>query len=106
MLSGLLALLRKAVKQSTYGVVARIGDRVVGFNQFVVYRGNAWTHAAGFDYDAQGTLPVYFGVAFYGVMDFAAEHDLRVLDYTFGTEDAKRSRGCQARTTVKFLKAV
>jgi len=72
----------------------------------IVYRGNAWTHHAGFDYDAQGTLPVYFGVMFYGVMDFAAEHGLRVLDYTFGTEDAKRSRGCQVRTTVRLLQAV
>ncbi len=101
-----LGLLRKVVKQSMHSVVARVGDRVVGFNELVVYRGNAWTHHAGFDYDAQGTLPVYFGVMFYGVMDFAAEHGLRVLDYTFGTEDAKRSRGCKARTTVRLLKAV
>ena len=101
-----LGLLRKAVKQSTYAVVARIGDCVVGFNEFVVYRGNAWTHAIGFDYDALGTLPVYFAVSFYGVMDFAAEHGLRVLDYTFGTDDAKRSRGCEARPTVRLFKAV
>jgi predicted N-acyltransferase len=101
-----LGLLRKALKQSIYGVVARVGDRVVGFNELVVYRGNAWTHHAGFDYEAQGTLPVYFGVFFYGVMDFAAERGLRVLDYTFKTEDAKRSRGCETRTTVRLLKAV
>jgi predicted N-acyltransferase len=101
-----LGILRKAVKQSTYGVVARVGDRVVGFMELIVYRGNAWGRSAGFDYDAQGTLPVYFGVAFYGVMDFAAEHGLRVLDYGFTAEDAKRSRGCQARTTVRLFKAV
>src|ERR1039458_9170616 len=101
-----LGLLRKAVKQSTYGVVARVGDRVVGFNELILYRGNAWTRHIGFDYEAQGTLPVYFGVFFYGVMDFAAEHGLRVLDYSFKTEDAKRSRGCEARATVRLLKAV
>jgi hypothetical protein len=50
-----LGLLRKAVKQSTYGVVARVCDRVVGFMGLVVYRGNAWTRHAGFDYEAQGT---------------------------------------------------
>jgi hypothetical protein len=101
-----LGLLRKAVKQSIYGVVARVGDRVVGFMELIVYRGNAWVNHAGFDYEAQGTLPVYFGVLFYGVMDFAAEQGLRVLDHTFGTDDAKRSRGCEARTTVRLLKAV
>jgi len=101
-----LGILRKAVKQSTYGVVARVGDCVVGFMELVVYRGNAWGRSAGFDYEAQGTLPVYFGVAFYGVMDFAAEHGLRVLDYGFKTEDAKRLRGCEARATVRLLKAV
>ena len=101
-----LSVLRKALKGSTYGVVARVGDRVVGFMELIVYRGNAWGNHAGFDYEASGTLPVYFGVAFYGVMDFAAEHGLRVLDYRFGTENAKRSRGCEARTTVRLLKAV
>jgi len=101
-----LRFLRKALKESTYGVVARAGDRVVGFMELIVHRGNAWANHAGFDYEAQGTLPVYFGVMFYGVMDFAAEHDLRTLDYSFKTEDAKRSRGCQARTTVRLLKAV
>ena len=101
-----LGILRKAVKQSIYGVVARVGDRVVGFMELIVYRGNAWARSAGFDYEAQGTLPVYFGVAFYGVMDFAAEHGLRVLDYGFEAEDAKRSRGCEARATVRLLKAV
>jgi predicted N-acyltransferase len=105
-ITGSLGVLRKALKQSTYGVVARVGDRVVGFMELIVYRGNAWARHAGFDYEAQGTLPVYFGVMFYGVMDFAAEHGLRVLDYTFGTEDAKRSRGCEARVTVRLLKAV
>jgi hypothetical protein len=100
-----MGVLRKALKQS-YGVVARVGDRVVGFGELILYRGNAWTRSAGFDYEAQGTLPVYFGVAFYGVMDFAAEHSLRALDYAWGTEGAKRSRGCQARTTVRLFKAV
>ena len=101
-----LGILRKALKQSTFGVVARIGDRVVGFMELIVYRGNAWGRSAGFDYDAQGALPVYFGVAFYGLMDFAAEHGLRVLDYGFKTEAAKRSRGCEARTTVRLFKAL
>lgn len=101
-----LSVLRKAIKESTYGVVARVGDRVVGFMELLVHRGNAWASHAGFDYEAQGTLPVYFGVVFYGVMDFAAEHDLRVLDYRFKTEYAKRSRGCEARATVRLLKAV
>jgi predicted N-acyltransferase len=101
-----MRLLYKTLKESIYGVVARVDDRVIGFNELIVYRGNAWTHHVGFDYEAQGTLPVYFGVFFYGVMDFAAEHGLRVLDYTFGTEGAKRSRGCETRTTVRLLKAV
>jgi hypothetical protein len=74
--------------------------------ELIVHRGNAWARHAGFDYEASGVLPVYFGVVFYGVMDFAAEHSLRVLDYSFMTEDAKLSRGCEARTTVRVLKAI
>lgn len=104
--TGALSLLRRALKQSTYGVVARIDDRVVGFMELVVYRGNAWGRYIGFDYEAAVSLPVYFGVVFYGVMDFAAEHNLGMLDYSFTTEEAKRSRGCRARTTFRLLKAV
>ena len=57
LITGSLGVLRKAVKQSTYGVVARVGDRVVGFMELIVYRGNAWTNHAGFDYEASGHSP-------------------------------------------------
>ena len=96
----------RAFKGSVYGVVARTGGRAVGFMELVVHRGNGWARHAGFDYQAQGRLPVYFGVMFYAVMDFAAERGLGVLDYSWGSDGAKRERGCQVRPTVRLFKVL
>jgi len=96
----------RAFRGSVHGVVARVDGRAVGFMELVVYRGNGWARHAGFDYQAQGPLPVYFGVLFYGVMGFAAKEGLGLLDYSFGTNDAKRSRGCEMRTTVRLFKVL
>ena len=71
-----------------------------------MHRGNVCGCHARFRLRPSGALPVCFGVVFCGVMDFAAEHGLRVLDYVFMTEDAKCLRGFEARTTVSLLKAV
>ena len=71
-----------------------------------MHRGNACGCHARFRLRPSGALPVSFGFVFYAVVDFAAEHGLRVLDYVFMTEDAKCSWGCEARTTVSLLKDV
>ena len=54
-----------------------------------MHRGNACGCHARFRLRPSGALPVSFGFVFYAVVDFAAEHGLRVLDYVFMTEDAK-----------------
>jgi len=97
-------VLRRIFKHDAMAVVARVGDRPVGFVELVLYRGNAWAHQAGFDYEFQGTLPVYFGVLFYGLMDFAEAAGIYRIDYSFGTEHAKVSRGCASRPTVRAIR--
>ena len=101
-----LSILRKFFRDGALAVVARSGDRPVGFVELVMYRGNAWAHQAGFDYEFQGRLPLYFGTIFYGLMDFASANDIARIDYSFGTETAKTSRGCAARPTVRAVLAL
>jgi hypothetical protein len=99
-----LKLVHRRYKDDCYAVVARHCGRPVGFVDLVIYRGNAWCRQAGFDYDFQGTLPLYFGVLFYAVMDFAAKRRLATIDYTFGTEAAKQARGCTVHPTLRIAK--
>ncbi len=101
-----LSVLRKFFRDDARAVVARHGDRPVGFVELVSYRGNAWAHQAGFDYEFQGKLPLYFGTIFYGLMDFATANHIERIDYSFGTETAKTSRGCVARPTVRAILAL
>jgi len=103
---GSLEMLRRSFGKDAYAVVARAGGRPVGFVELVLYRGNAWASQAGFDYGFQGALPLYFGVLFYGVMDFASSARLSKIDYSFGTDVAKTSRGCTRRPTVRAVRAL
>ena len=43
-------------------------------------RGHAWCGYAGFDYEAQGDLPVYFEVLFYGLLEGLADVRLHHLE--------------------------
>ncbi len=101
-----LSILRKFFRDDARAVVARCGDRPVGFVELVMHRGNAWAHQAGFDYEFQGTLPLYFGTIFYGLMDFASANHITRIDYSFGTEKAKISRGCAPLPTVRAVLAL
>jgi hypothetical protein len=100
-----LGMLRKLFKHDARAVVARHDGRPVGYMDFIVYRHHAWTGQAGFDYGFQGTLPLYFGVLFYGLMEFATATRLAGIDYSFGSEQAKRLRGCVSRPTVRLVRA-
>ena len=101
-----LEMVRRNFKQDAYAVVARVGDRPVGFVELVVHSGNAWAHQAGFDYEFQGSLPLYFGVLFYGPMAFVDAAQLSRIDYSFGTEHAKVSRGCISRPTIRAVRVL
>jgi predicted N-acyltransferase len=92
---------RRVFKENARAVVARVDGRPVGFVEMLVHRDSAWMLQAGFDYEFQGKLPLYFGIMFYGLMDFASSNQLFRIDYTFGTEEAKTSRGCTSRPTFR-----
>ena len=101
-----LEMLRRLFKGNAYAVVARASGRPVGFVELILCRGSAWGNHVGFDYEFQGSLPLYFGVLFYGLMDFASSTQLSRIDYSFGAEDAKTSRGCTSRPTVRAVRVL
>jgi hypothetical protein len=101
-----LGMLRKLFKHDAYAVVARCDEQPVGYLELMVYRNNAWAGQAGFDYEFQGTLPLYFGVLFYGLMDFASSMDLASIDYSFDSAKPKMSRGCISRTTLRLIRVL
>lgn len=87
-------------------VAEMLGERAVALTAehdgkirgFVV--GLRWQDAlvlrgAGFDYEFKGRLPLYFGLAFYHVVEYALACGLRRVYYSIEATQAKRSRGCR-----------
>jgi len=51
--------------------------------------------SAGFDYEFKGKLPLYYGLAFYHVVEYALATGVREVSYSIESTAAKRSRGCR-----------
>lgn len=78
----------------------RLGGRLTGF-ALIVPRGRTWyAHRAGFDYAANGPLPVYFDVTYNNPVEHAAAHGVTAIHYGTGSDATKESRGCA--TTVQY----
>jgi hypothetical protein len=86
--------------------VALMDDQVVG--SLVVFRWRDELHArtAGFDYESIGKVPVYFGLLFYYLVDYARQVGVHRIYYSTGTERAKRHRGCRMTSQVAYIRCL
>lgn len=85
--------------------VVEHGGEVAGF-VILLRLGSRWSaRQVGFDYEAQGDLPLYFETLFYGPVESAQLHGVDRIDYGLGSEEAKVSRGCIATTQRTWVKA-
>lgn len=75
--------------------VAQLDGDIIGFAMVVYWRGGGYPRWVGFDYQRQGSLPVYFEVVFYRTIEVGLERGARRIDYAIGSEAAKESRGCR-----------
>ena len=87
--------------------LARRDGEVIGFGLVLRSRAQGeeqwFGHRAGFDYSAQGHLPLYYVVLYYCVLEAAAAAGVRVLHAGIGSTDAKLARGCEASEQRSFL---
>lgn len=73
---------------------ARLDGRLCGFGLLLRHADRWFAHRAGFDYAAQGTLPIYFEVMFYHLVEAAPAAGITEIHYGTGSASSKRSRGC------------
>ncbi|MFE3518452.1 GNAT family N-acetyltransferase [Streptomyces sp. NPDC059166] len=87
--------------------VARRHGTVIGFGMQLRSRARGeeqwYGHRAGFDYEAQGKLPLYYDVLYYEVLDAAAKEGATVLHAGIGSVQAKLARGCLASEQRSYL---
>jgi uncharacterized protein len=102
-----LKLLAEGLGDDALCVLAELADEVVGFGVVVRSRARGreqwFGHRAGFDYDAQGDLPLYYEVLYYRVMELAAEEGVPVLNAGVGSAHAKQARGCLSSPQRSYL---
>jgi predicted N-acyltransferase len=88
--------------RARYGI-SRLSDAACGSVLTMRWRDELHARTVGFDYELQGRLPVYFGLLFYGLIEYASETGVRRLHYSTGADRTKRSRGCRLVQQYAYL---
>ncbi|MBQ1092088.1 GNAT family N-acetyltransferase [Streptomyces sp. B93] len=105
--AGLIAFIAEVMGDDVMVSVARKDGAVVGFGMVLRSRSRGreewFGHRAGFDYDAQGKLPLYYDVLYYRVLEAAAAQGVTVLHAGIGSVEAKLARGCLASQEHSYL---
>ncbi|MFI1483842.1 GNAT family N-acetyltransferase [Streptomyces sp. NPDC020747] len=105
--AGLLSWIAEVMGDDVMVSVARKDNNVIGFGMVLRSRSRGreewFGHRAGFDYDAQGKLPLYYDVLYYRVLEAAAQEGVSVLHAGIGSVEAKLARGCLASQEHSFL---
>ncbi|MQS35965.1 GNAT family N-acetyltransferase [Streptomyces katsurahamanus] len=105
--AGLLSWIAEVMGDDVMVSVARKDGEIIGFGMVLRSRARGreewFGHRAGFDYDAQGKLPLYYDVLYYRVLEAAAQEGVSVLHAGIGSVEAKLARGCQASQEHSFL---
>ncbi|MFD4566072.1 GNAT family N-acetyltransferase [Streptomyces sp. NPDC058467] len=105
--AGLLSWISEVMGDDAMVSVARKDGSIIGFGMVLRSRARGeeqwFGHRAGFDYDAQGKLPLYYDVLYYRVLEAAAREGVSVLHAGIGSVEAKLARGCLASEEHSFL---
>ncbi|QTD99727.1 GNAT family N-acetyltransferase [Streptomyces cyanogenus] len=84
---------------------AHLDGSVIGFILTFTHGGQMYARQGGFDYEAQGKLPVYFGLAYYELLRIALAEGISHIHYSTGSDTVKLSRGCKPTRQYAYVKA-
>ncbi|MDQ1047718.1 GNAT family N-acetyltransferase [Streptomyces sp. V4I2] len=86
-------------------LTAELDGRLAGFVLFFTHRGEMYARQTGYDYEAKGDTPLYFGLLYYELLRLAVTEDVTAIHYGTGSGDVKLSRGCTGRAQLAYVKA-
>jgi len=87
-------------------MTARAAGALRGYTAFIRMNHTLYSRDGGFDYAWQGRLPLYFELLFYSPIEFAMRSGIREINYSYGSEQTKASRGCDVARRVGYVKAL
>ncbi|MBF9336460.1 GNAT family N-acetyltransferase [Microbacterium lacticum] len=79
---------------------------MIGFSLVAEFHDEWYAVRAGFDYDKQAGVPIYYEVVYYRLIELAGERGIKKIHYGMGSVEAKALRGCISTEQYGFLKVV
>lgn len=89
-----LRIVSAAFGERAIALTAEQGGKIRGYVLAVRWNDVLVLRSAGFDYEYKGRLPLYYGVVFYNVVNYALASGVRHVLYSIESAEAKKSRGC------------
>ncbi len=90
-----LQIVSAAFGERAVALTAEQDGKIRGYVLAVRWNDVLVLRSAGFDYDYKGRLPLYYGVVFYNVVEYALASAVRRVLYSIESAEAKKSRGCR-----------
>jgi uncharacterized protein len=95
-----------ALGERAVALTAEQGGKIRGFAVAMRHGDSLVLRSSGFDYEFQGRLPLYFGVAYYHVVEYALASGVRQVFYSIESTQAKKSRGCRIISEYGMVRAL
>jgi predicted N-acyltransferase len=92
---GNLRIVSDVLGDRAVALTAEQGGKIRGYVIAVRWNDAIILRSAGFDYEFKGKLPLYYGLVFYHVVDYALAFSVRQVFYSIESTEAKKSRGCR-----------
>lgn len=81
------------------------GD-MIGFSFVAEFHDEWYAVRAGFDYEKQSGVPLYYELVYYTLIDMADAHDIKKIHYGMGSVEAKALRGCVGTAQYGYVKVL
>jgi predicted N-acyltransferase len=92
---GNLRIVSDVLGDRAVALTAEQGGKIRGYVIAIRWDDALILRSAGFDYEFKGKLPLYYGLVFYHVVDYALAFSVRQVFYSIESTEAKKSRGCR-----------
>ncbi|HEY3734631.1 MAG TPA: GNAT family N-acetyltransferase [Streptosporangiaceae bacterium] len=90
-----LRIVSDILGERAMALTAEQGGKIRGYVVTMRWNDVLILRSAGFDYDFKGKLPLYYGLIFYHVVEYALATGVRQVSYSIEAAAAKKSRGCR-----------
>jgi uncharacterized protein len=99
------AALQREYGADAWAITARSAGVLRGYASFLRVNEILYSRDTGYDYTWRGDLPLYFELLFYSAIELAMRSGITEIQYSYGSEQTKASRGCDLQSRLGYVKA-